>query len=132
MFNLGLMYLDGHGTSPDPAEAWRWFQAALDAGVPDAHAGLGLMLFEGSAPFVDPAGAARHLFEAFEDAGSGFAAYALDVIVSDGPRAPLAFRQEVQRILAEAGAYSGAIDGVFGPGTLGAIEMLRKERFGSP
>ena len=31
-------------------------------------------------------------------------------------------RREVQRALSEEGEYSGAIDGDFGPGTIGALE----------
>ncbi len=132
MLGLAFMYLDGWGTPPDPAEAWRWAEAALAAGERDAHGVLGQMLLEGTAPVADPAGAARHLFEAFEDGSQEMASHAATLIVMLGPEAPPAFAEEVQRILGDIGVYEGPVDGDFGPETLEAIEMLRMERFGSP
>ena len=42
-FNLGLMYLDGHGVPQDPAEAVKWFKRAADQDYTEAQHNLGAM-----------------------------------------------------------------------------------------
>ena len=42
-FNLGLMYLDGHGVPQDPAEAVKWFTRAAEQDYTAAQHDLGAM-----------------------------------------------------------------------------------------
>jgi TPR repeat protein len=42
-FNLGLLYLDGHGVPQDPAEAVKWFKRAADQDYTEAQHNLGAM-----------------------------------------------------------------------------------------
>jgi TPR repeat protein len=42
-YNLGLMYVDGHGVAQDDAAAVSWFRKAADQGYADAQYNLGLM-----------------------------------------------------------------------------------------
>jgi TPR repeat protein len=42
-YNLGLLYLDGHGVPKDTAEAARWFTRAAEQGYTQAQHNLGAM-----------------------------------------------------------------------------------------
>ena len=42
-FNLGVMYVNGHGVAQDPAEAVRWFRLAAAQGYVNAQRNLGVM-----------------------------------------------------------------------------------------
>jgi TPR repeat protein len=42
-YNLGLMYLDGHGVPQDPAEAVKWFKRSADQDYTQAQHNLGAM-----------------------------------------------------------------------------------------
>ena len=41
-FNLGLIYLDGLGVTPDYIEARRWWRASAEQGSADAQFGFGV------------------------------------------------------------------------------------------
>ena len=42
-YNLGLMYLDGHGVPQDPAEAVKWFKRSAEQDYTEAQHNLGAM-----------------------------------------------------------------------------------------
>lgn len=46
-FNLGWIYLNGHGVPQDYTEAVNWFRKAADQGVPDAQFCLGFLYYNG-------------------------------------------------------------------------------------
>jgi len=46
-YNLGLMFLNGQGTNPDPRQAANWFQRAADQGSAAAQRKLGMMYRDG-------------------------------------------------------------------------------------
>jgi len=46
-FNLGLLYLDGHGVPQDPAEAAKWFRRSAEQGYTEAQHNLGAMYASG-------------------------------------------------------------------------------------
>jgi len=46
-FNLGLLYVDGHGVPQDYAEAARWFRRAAEQGYTQAQHNLGAMYGSG-------------------------------------------------------------------------------------
>ncbi len=46
-FNLGLLYLDGHGVPQDYAEAAKWFRRAAEQGYTEAQHNLGAMYGSG-------------------------------------------------------------------------------------
>jgi len=46
-FNLGLLYLDGHGVPQDYAEAAKWFRRSAEQGYTEAQHNLGAMYGSG-------------------------------------------------------------------------------------
>jgi TPR repeat protein len=46
-YNLGLLYLDGHGVPQSPAEAVKWFKRAAEQDYTDAQHNLGAMYGSG-------------------------------------------------------------------------------------
>jgi len=46
-FNLGLLYVDGHGVPQDYAEAAKWFRRAAEQGYTEAQHNLGAMYGSG-------------------------------------------------------------------------------------
>jgi len=46
-FNLGLLYLDGHGVPESPEEAVNWFRRAAEQGYAEAQHNLGAMYASG-------------------------------------------------------------------------------------
>lgn len=46
-FNVGLLYLDGHGVPQDYAEAAKWFRRAAEQGYTEAQHNLGAMYGSG-------------------------------------------------------------------------------------
>lgn len=41
--NVAVLYVEGHGVSPDKHQAEHWFKRAAEHGIADAHWGLGLL-----------------------------------------------------------------------------------------
>ena len=115
---LGTAFLDGTGVAPDHATARDWYRRAADAGDADGHFSLFVGYDAGRFGSPEPAEAARHLLEAAR-ADSEFA----NVLLADGLRTvSVGTRKELQRILKDAGHYSGSIDGSVGPGTRAAVD----------
>jgi uncharacterized protein len=58
-FNLGLLYLDGHGVPQSPVEAANWFRRAAEQDYPQAQHNLGAMYGSGQ-------GVKRDLVQAYK------------------------------------------------------------------
>jgi TPR repeat protein len=58
-FNLGLLYLDGHGVPQNPGEAATWFRRAAEQDYPQAQHNLGAMYGSGQ-------GVKRDLVQAYK------------------------------------------------------------------
>lgn len=69
-YNLGRMYLDGHGGDHNPRMAARWMKLAAEKGHCRAQATLGNMLFAGDTIYQDRARGLMWLTVAREKAGS--------------------------------------------------------------
>ena len=120
MANLGVMYKDGRGVMQDHAEAVRWYRASAESGSASGARNLADMYDHGNGVARDPKQAAE-LFLAAERGGD------------DWFRRNTASRnretiREVQRLLATAGHYSGALDGYWGPASRAALNAHVTQR----
>ena len=121
---LAALYATGaEGVPPNPALRLRWTRHLADAGDPAAIAARAYLLEQGIGTPADPIAAAQGYIAALETG-----AVPPDALrAAGGPRPPGWDRQtaiEFQRILQERGLYLGALDGIVGPGTLGAARAL--------
>jgi TPR repeat protein len=82
-FNLGVMYHDGRGVSPDDKEAVRWSRLAAEQGYADAQFNLSVMYSTGKGVAQDDKEAARWLRLAAEQ-GNALAQFNLGVVYRDG------------------------------------------------
>ena len=150
--NLGNMYASGNGAPRDDAQAATLYRRGAELGHPDAMTNLGLMLAGGRGVARDDvqavalyrrAGNANGmmLLAGMIDAGRGVARDPPEaarlyleslrlgqptsreiLIAQRGKSLTAETRRAIQRKLIETGAYAGAIDGVFGPGVVRALE----------
>ena len=121
---LAGVYADGAGgVAPNAPSRLRWTRVAAQAGHPPAIAALAYLLEQGIGAPKDPRAAALGYIAALETG-----AVAADALrAAGGTRPPGWDRQtaiEFQLILQERGLYLGAIDGIVGPGTLGAARAV--------
>lgn len=140
MNNLALAYRDGTGTEADSQAAYEWHKKGAEAGDTNAMLSYAEALvggnLESDAP-NDPERAALWVVKAIA-AGSrnalgtmlGLPAPPPDaggILIAGGLGEPFygsKFRIELQRLMKEKGVYSGALDGVFGPGTQASMRAL--------
>jgi len=120
MFNIGVFYRDGRGVKADQKEAFRWFSRAAELGVPDAAYSMAQAYNDGRGVTPDYKLAADYMFTSLS-AGYPFAAREMN---TNARAWHPEFRRALQRRLRDAGFYSGAIDGSFGPATRRAIDAL--------
>ena len=114
MTNLGFAYETGRGVAKNDSEAVRWYRAAAEAGNARAMNNLGLMLNSGRGGARNTIQAALWLLAA-ERAG-------LRWFRENPKRLRRETRIEVQRLLRDAGHYSGALDGNIGPASRAALD----------
>ncbi len=117
--------VDGPGTG-DPEQQFRWTQAAVEAGFPDAISALGFLYERGRGVDPDPEQAAALYVEALETGEVDFD----DIRGEVGGRIPAWDRDTAiafQLILQERGLYEGAIDGIIGRGSRAGAEALADE-----
>lgn len=111
------MYYNGNGTMADAFAAAHYYQMAADIGVPEAYANLGILYDTGQGVPWNPVEAAENLLVAL----------ALDADLARSTLlegfADLSFetRIEIQKILSDAGNYSGMVDGADDPATHRAL-----------
>ena len=150
--NLGNMYASGNGAPKDDVQAAALYRRGAELGHPDAMTNLGLMLAGGRGVARDDVQAAAlyrragnangmMLLGGMIDAGRGVARDPTEaarlyleslrlgqptsreiLIAQRGKSLTAETRRAIQRKLIETGAYAGAIDGVFGPGVVHALE----------
>jgi TPR repeat protein len=126
-FALAMMHAEALGMPQDDAEALRLLRKAAEQGLAAARYNLGLMYAYGRGVPADRRQGAEMILAAFAQG---------DPWVQDrlaGERAVQVtpeLRRELQIVLQEEGMYRGGIDGVFGSGTLGALDLYARE-FGS-
>ncbi len=105
-------------------EAFKWFQKAADKNLPYAWAWLGLIHDFSPSGQSNPPLAAQYMMRALK-AGEKNAIYQM----TQNHRGRSAqFRRELQKLLRQAGLYSGRIDGAFGASTLNAIRGLAQRQ----
>lgn len=92
MYNLGVMYGDGHGVRRDYPQAMQWFRKAADLNYPLAMLQLGRMYLAGEGTPVDRAAAIAWLRKA-ADAGQSDAMYDLGICYYDADGVPRDFKQ---------------------------------------
>ena len=121
---LSSVYAEGaDGVAPNAPLRLRWTRVAAQAGHPPAIAALAYLLEQGIGAPKDPPAAALGYIAALETG----AVVADALRAAGGTRPPGWDRQtaiEFQLILQERGLYLGAIDGIVGPGTLGAARAV--------
>jgi len=123
MNNLGFAYKRGIGVRKDLQESLRWMRKAAEKGETTAMFNVGIAIEYGEGTARDAKEGAKWVFKAL----SGGDDYAVEQLEKNHGLFSSRFRRELQRLMKEHGAYSGAIDGQFGPGTKRAIRELAKK-----
>src|SRR5205814_253970 len=98
---LATMYATGLGVAVDPAQAARWFRAALDTGEQAAEVPYATLLATGSGVERDDA-AARALFEHAAQRGDAGAQWSLGLFRDEGPGESAAARPPARGARARA------------------------------
>ncbi|QYK42400.1 MAG: caspase family protein [Paracoccaceae bacterium] len=114
-----LTYQGGLGLAPDPAEALRLFGRAADLRHPQALFNFAALIDDGLIDGKGPQQAAGYLYDALRSGAQDV----LDLLAEKPNMFSVATRRALQERLSQAGFYSGAIDGSFGPGTQKAIRL---------
>jgi TPR repeat protein len=120
MFQLGWMYANGLGVAKDPKQAFDWYRKAADMGHANAMHNLGALYDAGRGTRRDSRLGAQWVFKAIK-AGHKFS---VTQMTDNSAAYTKQFRDEMQRLLRDAGVYNGKIDGQFGPATKRAVEAL--------
>ena len=121
MVNLGFVYHAGEGVEKDLSKAANWYRKAVEKGNATAQNNLGILYNDGTGVPRDCKKAARLLLDAYCSQDK----YAIKNL-EEQSNAVLdrETRRELQRLLKQQGLYTGAIDGLLGPGTKGALRAL--------
>lgn len=121
---LAALYATGaEGVPPNATQRLRWTRHLAETGDPAGIAALAFLREQGIGTPADPIAAAEGYIAALETGEVPPEA----LRAAGGPRSPGWDRQtaiEFQRILQERGLYLGALDGIVGPGTLGAARAV--------
>ena len=123
MNNLGVMYYNGQGVDKDHRKAVKWYFKAADKKNTAAYYNLAIAHENGEGVAKDRTAAAGYMFKALRGGND----FSVKQMTSNAGELSLAFRKELQRLMASEGVYSGAIDGQFGSGTKRAIRVLAKQ-----
>jgi uncharacterized protein len=123
--NIGTMYERGRAVRKDKQEALKWYAKAAENGNGQGAQNAAAIL-DGIDTENDPVTAAAWMEKALRLGHQG-ARYQM----KDNTTAwSLKFRKALQQRLVEAGVYSGAIDGQFGPSTIRAVEAIFDKKAG--
>ena len=121
MNNLGFAFMNGQGTNQDEREAIKWYKKAAEAGSRMAMFNLGMNYNNGTGVKRNHTKAAEWYSQAL--LGSD------ELLQNTKTAARKVLRptlREIQRILQNAGVYSGALDGAYGPQTEAALEAYSR------
>ncbi len=120
MSNLGDLYVRGGGVAKDAAEAVRLYRKAADSGNAHAMRNLGILYYKGDGMARDNGEAVRWIFSAVEKGDT----YTVKLLTDNSEAWSVEFRKALQDRLRQAGVYSGASDGTFGPSVKDALAAL--------
>ena len=124
-YNLGVLAQDGALGDERRAEALDYFRRAAETGEPRGYVAAAILLDEGRGFDPDPGRAADMLLRgAASDAG-----VAISQLTENAAAWSSATIVAVQERLAAAGHYTGAIDGISGPGLAEALRRWRNGGF---
>jgi TPR repeat protein len=115
---IAQILLAGYGVTRDEAAAVAWYFRAYQAGDADAGYALALAYADGVGVPQDMGKVAGFMLDAIR---RGSAA-ALDEMKGNAEGWDIGVREDLQELLQAGGYYAGEIDGVFGPGTLRALD----------
>jgi TPR repeat protein len=115
---IAQILLSGYGVTRDEVGAVQWYFKAYQAGDADAGYALALAYVDGIGVPQDTGKVAGFLLDAIRR-GS---APALAEMKGNAEGWDITIREDLQELLQANGYYAGAIDGVFGPGTLRALD----------
>ena len=115
---IAEILLSGYGVRRDAAGAVAWYFRAWRAGDAGAAYALALAHADGVGVAQDSSKVAGFMFDAIRRGSSA----ALAEMKGNAAAWDISIREDLQQLLQAAGFYQGAIDGVFGPGTLRALD----------
>jgi TPR repeat protein len=115
---IAHILLSGYGVTRDATGAVGWYFRAYQAGDADAGLALALAYADGIGVPQDMGKVAGFMLEAIRRGSSA----ALAEMKGNAESWDVAVRQDLQALLQANGYYAGEIDGVFGPGTLRALD----------
>ncbi|MCO6186633.1 caspase family protein [Rhizobium sp. L1K21] len=115
---LGYLYDAGSGGKQDYTEARYWYEKAAADGSSYAMSRLARIYDKGLGIAPNPKEAARWALSAIEHGEKA----QLQALTDEPQEFTHQFATEVQRLLAEKGAFNGKMDGALGPETLKALE----------
>lgn len=118
MAMIAEILLSGYGVTRDTTGAVAWYFRAYQAGNGDAGYALALAYADGIGVPRDMAKVAGFMFEAIRRGSRA----ALAEMKGNAEGWDIEVRMELQALLAANGYYEGEIDGVFGPGTMRALD----------
>ncbi len=118
MTMLAQILLSGYGVTRDPEAAVGWYFKAYRAGDPEAGYALALAYADGVGVPPDLGKVAPFMLEAIRRGSRA----ALGEMKGNAESWDQLVREDLQELLEAHGYYQGEIDGVFGPGTLRAID----------
>ena len=121
MFNLAIAYDEGLGVEKDQSIANSWYRKAADKGRADAMWNLAINLDKGMGEKADPTTSAFYLLAAYKAGHER----TIDAFGKSLGSWEIATRREVQKILREAGHYTGDTDGEINDATRAAAEAFR-------
>ena len=121
MFNLAIAFDEGLGVEKDQSIANTWYRKAADKGRADAMWNLAINLDKGMGEKADPTTSAFYLLAAYKAGHER----TIDAFGKSLGSWEVATRREVQKILREAGHYTGATDGEINDATRAAAEAFR-------
>jgi TPR repeat protein len=109
-YDLGYMYLKGHGVPPNYAEAMKWYRLAADQGLAAAQHGLGVFYADGKGVPQDYAEAVKW-YRLAADQGFVIAQYSLGSLYADGRGVPQDYVQAHMwfYLAAAQGTFEGAV-----------------------
>jgi len=119
-------FYEGGGRFENPETKVRWLRHAVKAGNAQAMNALGFMHERGEGVAHDPVRAAELYIEALET-GDLAVGELRGRVNGRVPRWDRETALEFQMILKERGLYTGALDAIVGPGTLGAARRLTRQ-----
>ena len=118
--DLGFMhYQGGLGLTPDPQVALQYFERAANLRQPQALFNFAALIDDGRIPGKGPDEAAGYLYDALRSGVKDV----LDLMTEKPNMFKVETRRALQGRLSDAGFYTGALDGSFGPGTIKAVRL---------